>query len=324
MSEQESRYTERDGSLDELAKGLATGTLSRGRALRMLGAALVGGAFASIPGAAWAACKQPFHKCTANSQCCSRQCIKNPQGNGKICGCPTGKTLCPAGNQCVTCSNTGEVVNLTTCKCECPSGTVLCNNACVSNVCSGGRVFNQATCKCECLTGQEVCSGTNTCVPSCDPTTGEILVFDPDTNNCRCECPTDTEMCGGQCRTLCPPGQSRNPQSCACESPNTCQPPQPVDCSGGLNCGPQDKTCGCRPTTEGPHFCFGHGSCGPFCSSSAQCPSGTKCVSTCCGFTCQFPCGQCPELSANVCAPAGPIVGAAEVNAAGAQTTLGG
>ena len=41
-------------SLDELAKGLATGTLSRGKALRLMGVALVGGALASIPGIAWA------------------------------------------------------------------------------------------------------------------------------------------------------------------------------------------------------------------------------------------------------------------------------
>jgi hypothetical protein len=42
-------------SFDELAKGVASGTLSRGKALRLLGAALVGGAMASIPGVAWAA-----------------------------------------------------------------------------------------------------------------------------------------------------------------------------------------------------------------------------------------------------------------------------
>jgi hypothetical protein len=159
MSEQESRHTNREGSFDDLAKGLATGTISRGRALRMLGAALVGGAFASIPGAAWAACKQPFSKCTANTQCCSRRCIKNPQGNGRICGCPTGKTLCPAGNQCVTCTNTGEVVNLTTCKCECPADTELCNNACVSKVCGANESFNTTTCQCEavgCTAGSSV------------------------------------------------------------------------------------------------------------------------------------------------------------------------
>ncbi len=57
MSEQESRYTNREGSLDELATGLGlpSGNFSRGKALRMMGAALlvVGGALASFPGAAW-------------------------------------------------------------------------------------------------------------------------------------------------------------------------------------------------------------------------------------------------------------------------------
>ncbi len=42
-------------SFDELAKGLTNGTLSRRKALRMFGAALVGGMLASIPGVAWAA-----------------------------------------------------------------------------------------------------------------------------------------------------------------------------------------------------------------------------------------------------------------------------
>ncbi len=175
MSEQESRYTQTDGSLDELAKGLAGGTLSRGKMLKMMGAALFGGAVASIPGAAWAACKPLARKCTANSQCCSRNCIKNPQGNGKICGCPTGQTLCPAGNQCVTCNNTGEVVNLTTCKCECPSGQVVCNNACVSNVCDSttGEVFNPITCQCEAAVcdastqGDYGCEGDSSCF--CNP-----------------------------------------------------------------------------------------------------------------------------------------------------------
>jgi hypothetical protein len=37
-------------SLDELAKGLASGTLSRGKAIRWMGGALLGAALASVPG----------------------------------------------------------------------------------------------------------------------------------------------------------------------------------------------------------------------------------------------------------------------------------
>ena len=53
MSEQEGRHANRDGSFYELAKGLASSNFSRGQALRIMGAALVGGALASFPGAAW-------------------------------------------------------------------------------------------------------------------------------------------------------------------------------------------------------------------------------------------------------------------------------
>src|ERR671932_1968036 len=39
----------RERSFDELARGLANGSISRRKALRLMGAALVGGALASIP-----------------------------------------------------------------------------------------------------------------------------------------------------------------------------------------------------------------------------------------------------------------------------------
>jgi hypothetical protein len=41
-------------SFDDLAMGLAEGTLSRRKALRLMGAALAGGMLASVPGVAWA------------------------------------------------------------------------------------------------------------------------------------------------------------------------------------------------------------------------------------------------------------------------------
>jgi hypothetical protein len=45
----------RERCFDELASGLASGTLARGKALRLMGAALVGGTLAFFPGVAWAA-----------------------------------------------------------------------------------------------------------------------------------------------------------------------------------------------------------------------------------------------------------------------------
>ena len=49
----------RDHSLDELAKGLANRSLSRGDALKWAGAAIVGGLLAAIPGVALADPKPP-------------------------------------------------------------------------------------------------------------------------------------------------------------------------------------------------------------------------------------------------------------------------
>jgi hypothetical protein len=81
-------------SLDELAKGLATGNLSRGKAIRWMGGALLGAALASIPGVAWADddCRRLGRGCRRDSQCCSKNCIR--QGDEKVCGCPEGKTAC--------------------------------------------------------------------------------------------------------------------------------------------------------------------------------------------------------------------------------------
>jgi hypothetical protein len=46
--------TKVDHSLDDLAKGLANGAVSRRKALRLMGSALLGGVLASIPGVALA------------------------------------------------------------------------------------------------------------------------------------------------------------------------------------------------------------------------------------------------------------------------------
>jgi hypothetical protein len=60
----------RENSFDELARGLAAGSVPRGKALKLMGAALVGGVLASIPRAVVAAprCKQPSACCTCSLQ----------------------------------------------------------------------------------------------------------------------------------------------------------------------------------------------------------------------------------------------------------------
>ena len=57
----------RERSFDDLARGLASGSISRGKALRLMGAALVGGGLASIPRVAAAAtCANPSACCTCH------------------------------------------------------------------------------------------------------------------------------------------------------------------------------------------------------------------------------------------------------------------
>jgi hypothetical protein len=115
--------------LDELAKGLASGSISRRKALRLMGAAVVGGVLASIPGVAWAAkggnsacaqfCRENFPPGPERGECiraatrgegiCFGQCTFGdpcPVEPGEIghCCClpedPTNCTCCPIGDVC--------------------------------------------------------------------------------------------------------------------------------------------------------------------------------------------------------------------------------
>ena len=154
-------------SLDELAKGLATGTLSRGKALRWMGGALLGAALASFPGIAWADddCRRLGRECRRDSQCCSRNCIR--QGDEKVCGCPEGKT--PCNDRCVNlkrnenhcgecfnpCDEGVECIN-GRCAASCPPDTKLCNNGQCANCCDNADCSGCATCQ----SGTCACGGT--------------------------------------------------------------------------------------------------------------------------------------------------------------------
>lgn len=158
-------------SFDEVAKGLASGTVSRGRALRLLGGAVLGGLLTTIPGVAGAEkCKPLGHKCATDVECCSRQCIKNPQGQGKICG-----SVCTPGQPCGTNSTSGA--------CIC-SVTVDGNTVCIENAFVGCNAC--CTADSQCPTGT-VCIANVTGISRCIPRCGEPV--SASCTSCSVNCP---------------------------------------------------------------------------------------------------------------------------------------
>ena len=116
----------------------------------MVGAALVGGTLASVPGIAWAAprLRPNAKRCKTNSQCQSGNCADG------VCreGCPTGTTECDRrageglpGKQCVPNCPEGQVLN--TLRCQCVEPTEGTNLMCI---CGDGseRLFCNAGSTC--------------------------------------------------------------------------------------------------------------------------------------------------------------------------------
>ena len=90
-------------SLDELAKGLANRSLSRHDALKWVGAAMVGGLLASIPGVAWASHK-PSHVPPGQSPPPPPPEVQCPPGErlDANCGCiPDNGVCCTLNTVCL-------------------------------------------------------------------------------------------------------------------------------------------------------------------------------------------------------------------------------
>ena len=119
----------RERSFDELTRGLASGSVTRGRALRLMGAALVGGTLASLGIGEAAAdpigCKRNGKVCTKDRLCCSRIC-----DSGTCAMCRSNGGSCSDNDQC--------------CSGNCSSGTCAVN-ACVQQ---GGTPLTEGECTC--------------------------------------------------------------------------------------------------------------------------------------------------------------------------------
>ena len=124
-------------TFDELASGLASGTLSRGKALRLLGAALVGGLLPFTPKVAEAAVGR--HRCDSAGECpkggscCAGTCCE-----GEV-SCLPASPVCGKGRVATICADTEEFG--TTCVAGC-GFTVPCGTTadCEANPLSSGMV----------------------------------------------------------------------------------------------------------------------------------------------------------------------------------------
>jgi hypothetical protein len=99
-------------TLDNLSRMLADESVSRARALRLLGAALVGGLLASIPGGAKAApvdCTLfPGFPQQCGKQCCTADQVCCGHGANAYC-CPSGATCCQKGRDDRFCCPPGSI-----------------------------------------------------------------------------------------------------------------------------------------------------------------------------------------------------------------------
>jgi hypothetical protein len=168
-------------SFDSLARGLASGTISRRQALRWMGGALVGSALASIPGVALA---RP-----SGNMACDEFC--HAVFTGRAAGQCTQSGTRGAG-PCFKCTpGVGPGPNFT------------------PPECGAGERFNPSTCQCELI-----CS--NACCCSCDyidPVTGERTVV--------CNSPTTATTpieCNEICAANVPPGLTLNSSGFGCNS----------------------------------------------------------------------------------------------------------
>jgi hypothetical protein len=144
---------------DEVAHNLATGRISRGRALRVLAATALGavlGGTGTLAGAgpAEAACARVGRRCRKSRDCCSgARCTRSG-----VCVCREGYTNCDgrcrnlqtSTNHCGTCSNaclSNEVCQSGDC---CRPSFTPCTDVCAAgsncSACCSGFCFSDSTC----------------------------------------------------------------------------------------------------------------------------------------------------------------------------------
>src|SRR5215217_6560436 len=193
----------RESFFDELARGLADGTLTRGKALRLMGAALLGGTLASLGMGGEAAgdppeCKRNGKHCTSNNQCCSQNC------SGVSCQAQTTTTSTSTTSTSTTTpttsTSTSTTPTSTTTMCLPNGGTCSANNQCCSGRCAGGM-----------------------CAEPCPA--GTVLLCN---GTCAKTCTSDADCTG--CTFECAPEAASDPPRSLCSNPTDFAAPCTTDC----------------------------------------------------------------------------------------------
>ena len=207
----------RERSFDALARGLASGSLTRGKALKLMGAALVGGTLSSlglrgVAGADPRGCKRGGKTCTRGPQCCSGEC----GADHKCTACAANREDCITDAECCShiCDADG-VGNLTCASCRSNNNSCLDRRECCSKLCKGTKTAEdpgrcEASCipegaaPCDLTTGSG-CPSFCTCRREADTGQGLCSVAvtgDPCTSSC--DCPGDQPFCSeGVCVLAC-------------------------------------------------------------------------------------------------------------------------
>jgi Stigma-specific protein, Stig1 len=132
-------------SFDELARALASGALSRGKALRLMGGLLVGSVLASLPGVAWAD-DDDDERCRSTQTRCKERCV-NLRTNERHCGscfnrCTSNQTCC--GGRCVNLQRNEN--HCGGCFNRCAEGQECVDGMCQGGVCLGTETAGECTC----------------------------------------------------------------------------------------------------------------------------------------------------------------------------------
>jgi hypothetical protein len=281
-----------EGFFDELARGLADGSITRGKALRLMGAALVGGSLASLgtgeAGADPPGCKRAGKHCTRTDQCCgtlvcvSGTCQTPTTSTTETPTTSTTETPTTTTTETPT-TSTSTSTTSTTPMCLPPGESCTADDECCSRVCVQDR-FGGGVCAPEPPICDPPCPANCSCVLAADGTTTICIGCSglcPIREEASCEqCITNEEVCvaGSPGFVGCAPACTESTTSTTTSTTSTstttpmCIPNGGTCTAGGTPCcsgNCSNGTCAC----PAGRTLLANGTCALVCTSNAVCPA---------------------------------------------------